>query len=617
MRILEVCPYDIERPGGVQRHVLDLARALGRTGHEVVVLAPGTDTTPAWEQCECYRVLRIGRFREWRMHGTAFEATWASSRELDTLLRLHEERPFDVAHFHTLWTPLLPWQVFRRLAGRVPRRVATFHDTPPPTLSGRITRVAYRLLSRVLSSRLDAAIAVSASPAAHLRLAPSCAFHRLPPVVDLAPLLEIPRPSRDGHAPTLLFIGRLEPRKGVLLLIEAYAQVRRDHPAARLVICGDGELAGAATALAARLAVADAVQFTGRLDEAAKRRLYGEADLFCAPSPYGESYGLVLVEAMAAGLPVVAADNSGYRTVLTGPGAAGLVQPGNVAELAARLSEFLDAPALCRELSTWGRGHALSADVTTRLSDFVDVFTANSPSHLLTRLDRSPLSVLRATLAGYRPRFRHELLTDWASALMYRPLSILLTPIFLPLPPTVITLAGLLIALPLPLLAMKGSGMAVAAMAAVFCVLDCVDGNVARVSGRVSRGGAYTDFVCDLLYRAAFYLAIGLLAEPAPGGVGMASAIGLGAALLAILARACRLYADATMGEPDEIADTARLSSGQKLFAFLSGLDRLAPLLLAAAVWSGHTRWLLVWLLAYSLGDFLSAQIESLGRLKR
>ena len=232
-------------------------------------------------------------------------------------------------------------------------------------------------------------------------------------------------------------------------------------------------------------------------------------------------------------------------------------------------------------------------------------------------MDRSPLGVLRATLAGYRPRFRHELLTDWASALMYRPLSILLTPLFLPLPPTVITLAGLLVALTLPLLAVNGTGMAVAAMATVFCVLDCVDGNVARVSGRVSRGGAYTDFVCDLLYRATFYLAIGLLAEPVPGAMGTATLIGLGAALLAILARACRLYADAAVGEPGEIADSVRLSNGQKLFAFLSGLDRLAPLLLAAAVGSGHTRWLLAWLFAYSLGDFLTAQIESLGRLKR
>lgn len=376
MRILEVCPYDIERPGGVQRHILDLARALGHAGHEVVVLAPGGGAE--WEQRDGYRVRRVGRFRQWRMHGTAFEATWASAAELDALML---ERPFDVAHFHTLWTPLLPWQVFRRLRRTGPRCVATFHDTPPPTLSGSLTRLVFRALSHLLSRHLAAAIAVSESPAGHLRLALSCAFHCLPPAIDLAPLLALPCVPREGQPPTLLFIGRLEPRKGVLLLIEAFARVRRSHPAARLIICGDGEQARAARDLAARLEVFDAVRFTGSLDEAAKQRLYGEADLFCAPSPYGESYGLVLVEAMAAGLPVVAAANSGYRTVLTGPGAAGLVPTGDVMALAAKLEEFLAADNLRHDLSAWGRRHALSADVTTRLGDFATAFGFNAPDH--------------------------------------------------------------------------------------------------------------------------------------------------------------------------------------------------------------------------------------------
>jgi phosphatidylglycerophosphate synthase len=232
--------------------------------------------------------------------------------------------------------------------------------------------------------------------------------------------------------------------------------------------------------------------------------------------------------------------------------------------------------------------------------------------------DGNSQDVWRATLDSYRPRFRHELLTDWSSALIYRPMAILLTPLFLPLRPTLITLAGLACALALPLLVLNGgSGMVVAALAVVFCVLDCIDGNVARVSGRTSRNGAYADFVTDLVYRVALYLAIGLMAEALPGSFGGASLLGLGAALLAILARACRLYADAEVGVPGDSADAGPLSTGQKLFAFLSGLDRLAPPLLAAAVWAGHLPWLLAWLLAYSLGDFLSAQSEVLGRLKQ
>jgi phosphatidylinositol alpha-mannosyltransferase len=373
VRILEVCPYDIRRPGGVQRHILDLSKALAGAGHEVVLLAPGREDQPAWQETDGYRILSAGCFNIWRLHGTAFEVTWANGGDLDALLGLHEARPFDVVHFHTLWTPFLPWQVFRRLAPRVPRRIATFHDTPPPTLSGRLTRTVFRVLSRLLSRKLDAAIAVSDSPAGHLRLAPACQFHRLPPCIDLAPLLAMPRPNRRGQPPTVLFIGRLEPRKGVLLLIKAFAQVRKNHSAARLLVCGNGEQAEAARALATRLGVAEAVTFTGALDEAGKNRLYAEADVFCAPSPYGESYGLVLAEAMAAGLPVVAAANSGYRTVLTGPGEAGLVEPGSATALAAGLDALLRSPDRRDALSRWGREEARRSDVTARLEDFLAV----------------------------------------------------------------------------------------------------------------------------------------------------------------------------------------------------------------------------------------------------
>ncbi|MBI5330539.1 MAG: glycosyltransferase family 4 protein [Betaproteobacteria bacterium] len=368
MRILEVCPYHLDRPGGVQRHILDLARALGRAGHDVTVLAPGAPGRERQEERDGYRILRLGRFRLWRLHGTAFEAARADAGELAWLADLHRQTPFAAVHFHTLWTPWLPWQVYRLLAGRGPRCVATFHDTPPPSWSGQLARQAFRLMSRLLSRRLDAAIAVSDAPASHLWLAPNCRLHTLPPCIDLRPLLEASPPQGDGR--TILFLGRLEPRKGALLLIRAFALLRQTHPAARLCLAGDGAQAGAARALAAQLGVAQAVDFPGAPDEAAKRRLYRAADLFCAPSPYGESYGLVLAEAMAAGLPVVAAANAGYRTVLTGPGAAGLVAPGDAAALAARLAALLDAPEARRELAAWGRRQALNTDIHTRLEAF-------------------------------------------------------------------------------------------------------------------------------------------------------------------------------------------------------------------------------------------------------
>ena len=166
MKVLQVCPYDIARPGGVQRHVVDLANALARAGHEVTIVAPaGAAAPPVESRVELYR---LGRAREWGMHGTRFEVTWASRDELALFESRARVKAFDVAHFHTIWTPFMPWQVYRlRLAAR---NVATFHDTPPPGLSGAVTRVAFGMMSRRLSKSLDAMIAVSSAPARHLRV---------------------------------------------------------------------------------------------------------------------------------------------------------------------------------------------------------------------------------------------------------------------------------------------------------------------------------------------------------------------------------------------------------------------------------------------------------------
>lgn len=370
MKILQVCPYDLSRPGGVQRHVLDLATAASEAGHSMTVLAPPAQAPIA---ATAFEILHIGRSRNWKLHGTGFEATLATSAELDALEERHRKAPFDVLHAHTLWTPFMAWQVFRRLAGQVGRRVATFHDTPPPTFSGAIMRRAFRLLSRRLSQQLDAMIAVSASPEGHLRRRAGCALYRLPPCVDLAPYLALPTPAME-RAAVVLFIGRLEPRKGILTLIEALAALRRERAQVRLVVCGDGPQRDEAQARVDALNLRDAVQFLGALDERGKRRLYREADVFCAPAAYGESYGLVLAEAMAAGLPVVAAGNAGYRSVLVGEGACGLVRPNDPEELAQRLSQFLADSSLRQRLSHWGRSEALRSDVRTRLPEFLQVY---------------------------------------------------------------------------------------------------------------------------------------------------------------------------------------------------------------------------------------------------
>lgn len=230
--------------------------------------------------------------------------------------------------------------------------------------------------------------------------------------------------------------------------------------------------------------------------------------------------------------------------------------------------------------------------------------------------------------AAYRPRFTHELRTEWAVALLWRPLSFLLTPLFAACgaTPGAVTLLGLACALLLPAAALSGGAgawIAVGAIAVAFCVLDCVDGDLARVTGRATTRGAYADFVTDIVYRSALYASIGILADrtAAHGAIADPAAhiglvVGLACALLFIVARACRLYVDAHTGDSASGADgTAAPAIAGVAVAFLSGLDHLLPLGVLAAGATGRIDWLLAYLFIYSLGDFVLTQCAAWRRL--
>jgi phosphatidylglycerophosphate synthase len=227
------------------------------------------------------------------------------------------------------------------------------------------------------------------------------------------------------------------------------------------------------------------------------------------------------------------------------------------------------------------------------------------------------MKILHRVIESYRPRFAHELGTEWAAALIYRPLSFLLTIPFLILgcSPTLISLLGVVLALSLPILAWQGAGAGtVAGLAVLFYILDCVDGNVARTSGRTSKIGAYVDFFSDLIFRVSFYAAIGLLADSAAVGWGLA--MGVLSAWLALAARACRLYAErghanenvAAQGKPSTIADW--------VISFASGLDGFTPVLLMLSAYFQSLTILLAYLLIFSFLDLALAQHQVSVRLK-
>jgi phosphatidylinositol alpha-mannosyltransferase len=363
VKVVQICPYDYDRYGGVQRHVRSLVNELALRGHEILVIAPG----PAIPDPAAH-TLYTGSRKSISMHGTRFELSWVSRRELDSLERHLNAWGAEVMHYHTMWVPLMPLEVFRRV--RLPS-VATFHNTPPGDLSGRMLSSVLRGASRWLCGRLDAAIAVSHSALQQLSPGPRGVQPVvLPPAVDLSAFRALAKTAHDSRRPFfhVLFIGRLEPRKGALTLLEAWKRIilgMENWPLARLprlTIVGSGALEPA-VGETQKVVGADAITHIAAPNAEQLLGFLNDADLVVAPSPYGESFGVVLIEALASGTPVIAADNPGYAAVMTGPGAECLVPGGDAPALSRAIGRFAADPGLCRRIGQWGREHARQFDV--------------------------------------------------------------------------------------------------------------------------------------------------------------------------------------------------------------------------------------------------------------
>ncbi len=368
MKIAIVCPYDIHRPGGVQRHILDCARTLRQLGHETKIIAPG----PAPADWIGDDIIHIGAMRPVNFNETRFEVSILRGEEKRRLEAMLAAERFDIMHFHTMWTPIMPFQVFRRSRSA---NVATFHDTSPPTFSGKLTRQFFRLISFFLLPRLDGVIAVSEAPAGHLVGAENCGLRILPPCTDLARYREPHQPIeayRDGKV-NILYLSRLERRKGIYQLLDAYGALSREGLALRLLVVGGGEDAAAVEDYVRAESLPDVV-LLGTVAEAEKFRLLASADIFCAPAPHGESFGIVLAEAMASGKPVVAAANLGFRSVLRGEGARFLARPGDAADLGQKLRLLIEDEALRRRMGEWGRREAERYDCRAVVPSIVEIY---------------------------------------------------------------------------------------------------------------------------------------------------------------------------------------------------------------------------------------------------
>lgn len=329
MRVGLVCPYSWDVPGGVQAHVRDLAEALIALGHQVSVLAPADEDTPLPPY-----VVGAGRAVPIRYNGSVARVQLGPVSAARVRRWLRDGR-FDVLHVHEPIAPSLSMLAIVLARGPI---VATFHTS---TTRSRSLSAAHGVLQPFLE-RIRGRIAVSAAArqvqvehlgADAVEIPNGVA---IPHYADARPLPGYPR--RGG---TVGFIGRYdEPRKGMAVLLEALATLAPDRPGLRLVVAGRGDaadlLAGLPPALAGR------VDLLGQVSEADKARMLRSVDVYCAPNLGGESFGIILLEAMAAGTAILASDLDAFRRVLDDGRAGTLFATGDAAALAGCLVPLLD-----------------------------------------------------------------------------------------------------------------------------------------------------------------------------------------------------------------------------------------------------------------------------------
>lgn len=370
MRVAIVSPYDLAVPGGVQQHVEHLANALARRGDDLLVLGPGPDPLPAGNTDPEVVRASVGASAKIRFNDSVAPLALMPTAARRTVVALRRFRP-DVVHVHE---PAVPW-VSLAAATRGPRPVvATFHAWSD---QDRAYRIARPVLSR-LFGRLDGMIAVSSAAAGYHAGAlgrPSGQFRVIPNGVDVARFRDAePMDGEvDPSRPLVLFVGRLEERKGARDAIRAFVQLKTTQPRARMVVVGDGPQRVACEA-AVPPALRQDVRFLGRVPDDEVPRWFRTADLYVAPALGGESFGIVLLEAMAAGAPVIASDIPGYRSSVTDGRNGRLVPPGDPVALAKCCDELLSSPKLRTSLVRQAQQEVLRYDWARVASEVREVY---------------------------------------------------------------------------------------------------------------------------------------------------------------------------------------------------------------------------------------------------
>ena len=351
MKVGLICPYNLCYGGGVQEYVLAMQAELKRRGHSAFIITPSVR-----EKCDQIHAdtLFIGTSTDLKspFHTTAQVSASINPEEIDKILAEHH---FDILHFHEPWVPMLSRQILGKSNSI---NVATFHAKLPDTVVSRTIEKVITPYTKSILKDLDALTAVSDAAAQYVKTITKRPISIIPNGIDLQKYRVTRKP--DVHATkTILYIGRLEKRKGIQYLLDAFQQL--DDTNVRLVIAGTGADREKLEEHVHEQQIKH-VEFLGFVSEQTKLELLSQADLFCSPAIYGESFGIVLLEAMATGTVTVAANNPGYVSVMKDRGVMSLVNPRDAEEFTRRLHLLLYDQDIRKLWQNWAKEYVQQFD---------------------------------------------------------------------------------------------------------------------------------------------------------------------------------------------------------------------------------------------------------------
>ena len=332
MKIALVCPYNVGRAGGVLEVIKNLRHGLVQQGHDVIILTPQPREMVKKSHLNDDGIIFLGTGTEFRAptHTSLQLSVAIDTVQIEKILNTHK---FDIIHFHEPWVPVVSRQILSRSESV---NIATFHAVVPETIVSRSMAKVVTPYALSILRYLDAFTAVSEAAAGYVRSLSDQPIEIIPNAIDLG-FYTPAKVVKSKKTKTVLYVGRLEKRKGVKYLLQAFSLLRAKHADVRLIIAGDGPDKAMLQKLTLELGIKTAVDFKGFVDDDTKLKLLRSADLFCSPALYGESFGIVLLEAMATATVAVAGNNSGYDALMKDSGQLSIINSKDAAEFARRL----------------------------------------------------------------------------------------------------------------------------------------------------------------------------------------------------------------------------------------------------------------------------------------